>query len=261
MSRFVPIGLVSLGAAVLITACTPFARTVIRGSGEVATQEFALDGFDRVEAGRTFDLHIRPADTFAVTLRADDAFLDYITVERRGDELRIDVDDDVDLRGTHSVEITMPSLQRLELHGAAAADVAGFDGGARLELDLSGASDLECGDLEAGTIALELSGASDASCAGLQTGHLDTRLSGASELRLEGSATAGKIKASGASEAVLDELELVEADVRLSGASHAQINVRGRLEADLSGASRLRYAGAPELGTMKTSGGSSVDPA
>lgn len=261
MPSIVSVGLVAVGSIALVAACTPFERTVIRGSGEVVTQDHALSGFDRVEAGRTLDLLVRPAEAFAVSLTADDDFLGYVTVEQRGDTLKLDVDDDVELRGTHRVEITMPSLRHLELHGAASADVAGFGADGSMEFDLSGASDLLCTDIGAEAVTLGLSGASDLSCTDLRAARLEARLSGASDLELDGSATSGRIRASGASEADLEGLALTDADVRLSGASHAAVTVGGRLEADLSGASELRYAGDPELGTMKTSGGSSADPA
>ena len=43
-----------------------------------------------------------------------------------------------------------------------------------------------------------------------------------------------------------------------SEASHAQINVNGRLDAVLSGASSLKYSGLPTLGNINTSGASTV---
>ena len=48
------------------------------------------------------------------------------------------------------------------------------------------------------------------------------------------------------------------ADVKLSGASQATVNLDGRLDADLSGASHLEYIGEPTMGVMTTSGASTV---
>jgi hypothetical protein len=48
------------------------------------------------------------------------------------------------------------------------------------------------------------------------------------------------------------------ADVILSGASDATINLAGRLDADLSGASKLEYIGEPTLGVMDATGASTV---
>ena len=48
------------------------------------------------------------------------------------------------------------------------------------------------------------------------------------------------------------------ADVSLSGASDGTINLSGRLDADLSGASRLEYIGEPTLGDMNITGASTL---
>ena len=49
-----------------------------------------------------------------------------------------------------------------------------------------------------------------------------------------------------------------DADVEFSGASSGTINLSGRLDADISGASRLYYIGEPTMGNINTSGASSL---
>ena len=48
------------------------------------------------------------------------------------------------------------------------------------------------------------------------------------------------------------------ADVRLSGATSGTVNLNGRLDADLSGASKLSYLGEPTMGNINTSGASTL---
>ena len=45
-----------------------------------------------------------------------------------------------------------------------------------------------------------------------------------------------------------------------SGASEVTVHVTGQLNAEASGASRVRYRGNPSLGRVDTSGASSVSP-
>lgn len=261
MSRSALACAATLGAALIVTGCTLIDREVVRGSGELITEQYDLSGFDRVDAGRALEVRIRPGQEHVVSLTVDDNVVRYVTVTRRGTRLDLDVDDRVDLRdATHLVEITMPALRRLALHGAASGDLAGFEGQQRLDLELSGASRLDCTGIEADVLVLELSGASTTSCAEVQTDDLKVRLSGASVATLDGDASDGRVHASGASSADLGDLVVTDADVRLSGASNAEVSVSEHLEANLSGLSRLRYAGDPDLGSVKTSGGSSVEP-
>ena len=47
-------------------------------------------------------------------------------------------------------------------------------------------------------------------------------------------------------------------DVKLSGASTGTVNLSGKLDADLSGASKLNYSGEPTVGAINISGGSTL---
>ena len=46
--------------------------------------------------------------------------------------------------------------------------------------------------------------------------------------------------------------------IGLSGASDGTVNLTGTLDADVSGASKLRYYGNPTMGDIETSGASSI---
>jgi len=54
------------------------------------------------------------------------------------------------------------------------------------------------------------------------------------------------------------QIQAFDAEINLSGASDATINASGRLDGDLSGASKLSYVGNPTLGSINTSGGSTI---
>jgi hypothetical protein len=63
------------------------------------------------------------------------------------------------------------------------------------------------------------------------------------------------ITLSGASKVAGD---LTAGNVNFSGASTGTINLSGKLDANLSGASKLSYIGEPTMGTINTSGGSTL---
>lgn len=67
-----------------------------------------------------------------------------------------------------------------------------------------------------------------------------------------------RISASGGSSLKLSDFLVHDANVKLSGGSNADINLDGRLDADLSGGSHLRYTGDPTRGDISTSGDSTV---
>ena len=75
---------------------------------------------------------------------------------------------------------------------------------------------------------------------------------------MEGSANDIVVDASGANRVKLAAFPVSNADVSLGGASSGTVNLDGRLDADLSGASKLSYIGEPTMGTINTSGASTL---
>ncbi len=197
---------------------------------------------------------------------------------------------------TREAVIRMPQLDSLDVSGASQGTVSGFESNQALNIDVSGASkvtfpDLAAGDtdvsvsgaslvklegsvrnlevdasgarrieltiLSAGDAGLSLSGASSIS-GDLESDSIDFDLSGASSAWLTGSAGNTILEASGASRFHLADLMVSDADVTLTGASTAEINLDGRLDISLSGASLLNYRGTPTVGRIEVSGGSMV---
>ena len=85
-------------------------------------------------------------------------------------------------------------------------------------------------------------------------------LSGGSRIEVEGEGTDLVINASGGSHLGLRGFPVHNTEVNLSGRSHATIRLDGRLDADLSGGSVLLYHGAPTMGDIQSSGGSTISP-
>jgi len=67
------------------------------------------------------------------------------------------------------------------------------------------------------------------------------------------------VDADGASRVKLSGFPVNNADISLSGASTGTVNLSDRLDADLSGASKLEYIGEPTLGTMSITGASTLN--
>jgi len=74
----------------------------------------------------------------------------------------------------------------------------------------------------------------------------------------EGKSHTSSVNASGASRVKLAAISIDNTDVVLIGTSSGTINLYDRLDAGLSGASKLEYIGSPSMGTINTSVGSSL---
>jgi hypothetical protein len=232
--------LVALSAGCTLAEEISSRVTTITGSGNVVTQEENITGFDEVDVSNAFTVDIRQGDSFSVVIRVDDNLLKYLEVVKQGKTLKIGLEPGRTYnirRATREADVTMPELNGLELSGATLGTISEFESTGRLDVDLSGASQLR-GDIEAGDARFDISGAS--------------------RVTLSGSAGDVTIDASGASTANLADFAVGDASVKASGASTVTVDAGGRLDAEASGASSVFYIGNPTLGNIDTSGASSV---
>jgi hypothetical protein len=226
-------------AFTMLVGCT---QIPITGSGNVVTQEEPITGFDKVNISYSFEANISQGESFSVVIRVDDNLVEHLQVVKQGSTLKIGLDPNRDysiINATMEAEVTMPELVGLDLSGSSDVNVSGFESTKSLLVDLSGNSAL-LGDIQAG----------------------DTRfdISGNSSVTLSGSAGDLTIDASGNSEVDLSDFPVSDANVDAGGASVVTVNLSGSLNADASGKSNIYYLGDPTLGTIDTSGSSTIQP-
>ncbi len=215
---------------------------LIQASGNVVTEEFSITGFERVQVSHAFTADISQGDEFSVIIDIDENLIEYLQVVKAGNTLKIGLEPDhryVISAATRRAKVTMPELTGVDVSGASHATISGFKSSRALTVDVSGASSLR-GDIECGDGQFEVSGAS--------------------ELTLRGSGENVVINASGASHVDLSLFPQADASVEASGASRVTVNASGRLDVDASGASEVKYLGSPTLGTIDSSGASSIKP-
>ncbi|UOQ71651.1 GIN domain-containing protein [Hymenobacter cellulosilyticus] len=186
---------------------------------------------------------MRQGPEFKVEAAGDERDLRNLRVETDGDELLIRDRNRNNffsgLKGNHKpilIRVQMPQLTSLDLSGISKANVAGFNGQS-LQVQQSGAC----------YAVLDVN-----------VPRLDLDLTGASRADLRGTANDLNVEGSGACQVQGLRMNTQTADFDLSGMSKARVRVASRLRAELSGASRVEYAGSPERVQKELSGSSRV---
>ena len=227
-------------------------------NGPITTREYSFTDFTAIEAGSIFEIEVIPSDNYSIAITTGENVLKRIHVSKSGSTLKIDMETWLFTWHTApKVTITMPALYKLDLSGASKGDVKLFKSDHDFNLSLSGASELDI-DMEMGKFIAQISGAGRVRGNIIASGSY-IELSGAARMEINGSGGNMKLHGSGASSFSLEDYTLNDADVELSGTSHASLNLGGRLDVNLSGASSLEYAGSPTLGHTNTSGASSIN--
>ncbi len=238
--------LLMLGSLIVVSlACSlpelpSISQESLTGSGNVVTREEAISDFDKVDISHSFDVDITQGEEFSVVIRVDDNLVEQLQVEKFGSTLKIGLKPGVSIviNATLEAEVTMPELTGVDISGAGNATILGFKSTKNLTVDLSGSSSLR-GDISAGDVSIDLSGSSDAI--------------------LTGSGGNLTLDASGSSDVDLGDFPVADAEIGASGASTVTVNASGKLDVEASGASDVYYLGDPSMGTIDTSGASSVE--
>jgi hypothetical protein len=237
-----------------LVGCTNNAKEVT-----MATKDYDLEGFTKIEVGGAFEMEITRGDSFKVSVTADD--FPHVRVEKVDNTLiikRQGIEWFAPFHSRPTATVTLPLLTYLDISGASQVNIENFQSDADLVLNLSGASHIKAINIAAGGLDLKVTGASTL------TGHIkatkDAKLeaSGASRIELTGAAANMVVKITGASKAELGQFPAQNADLEVSGASNASVNLNGKLNANVSGASKLLWAGSPIMGDIQTSGASSL---
>lgn len=215
-----------LVAAVLALTVAAIATRAFATEPRTVTYETA--GVTKIDVGgpATLTISIGTPERLIVTASGDD--LDRIEVEQDDDKLAVEFDGGIifnrDPEDEIRYDITVASLEELDLHGAVIATVEGVTGE---NLDLG------------------LSGACLADITGIDVSTLKAGLSGASSVEIAGSAESQEVNVSGASIYHAGELDSRFATVEASGASTVVIRSTEALQIEASGASTVEYL-APE---------------
>ncbi len=185
----------------------------IKGSGTLETREFDLANFDDISVGGAFDVEIQFGNSQHVTVTIDDNLWDNLELKVTGGRLVVDWDKSCQPDGDCRLELVVTSLKAMSISGAADINIAGFQGetfkfqlsgaadlemnGAveNLEIQVSGAGEIDTRDLKARHVKVRISGAGNANITASES--LDAKVSGVGNIRYWGDPTEKKTTVSG----------------------------------------------------------------
>jgi hypothetical protein len=216
-----------------VSACTA------QDKGPQATRTLKVSDFTKLSMGSAFKINVEQGSGFRVTVSGKEDDLDDLDYSVSRGTLQLGYKNNSWRKNREGVrvEVTMPALDGVDFSGASNAKVKGFRGGRGMNIDVSGASKVEM-DFTADRVSVDLSGAS--------------------RLTLMGKAETLEGEMSGASTFDGKNFPVKEANLEASGASNASVVASSALQADASGASRIRYSGSVSQVRSSTSGASSI---
>jgi hypothetical protein len=204
--------------------------SVMNGSGNIVENPIRVADFT--------DVNITGPFSIEVILSTDENLVDRVLVSLEDRTLKLKIQAPASFFPTSlKVRISMPKINNLILTDEATASLSGFPLIAGFNLVLKNASSLN-GYLEAENIYFDISGGS--------------------QVNLQGQGQKLQLQCTGQSEVDLTDLVLKSANVRVIEASQATLNINGRFDVAMEGASKIFYLGNPIFYNTSVSGGSTM---
>lgn len=210
---------------------------VVSQESETKAEVRNVSAFSGIRVGGVFKVYLEYSDQNYLRLVGKQEFLDKTITEVNNNILEISARS-IKNWGKVSIYVGVPSLDYLDVNGAA---------------------ELECvNTLKAGTIEIHVSGAAEA-VVNIEASNINSDISGASRLKLLGSAITHQSTVSGASRLRADEMITEKTEIEISGAAYAKVNAKSELSGNASGSSSISYVGEPQVRNISKTGSASIN--
>ena len=226
-----------LSLVFLLTACQlPFFR-VIRGSGEVITENFAVSNFDKIRLDGAGQLVITQGSSESLEIQAEDNVLEQLTVKVQGDTLVLGFKDQSWRNRVIPTRTIVYTLSVIDLTG----------------IEINGAADLSLPALQTSSLSIEISGAGNIKIENLNAEDLVVNLSGAGSMAISGEVGSQDIAIDGTGNYQAENLKSQETSIEISGLGNGTVWVEDSLDVRISGGGSVEYFGSPSV-TQDVSG-------
>ena len=207
------------------------------------TKKYDFGTIKSIDAGSIYEIEVTEGNQKGVTIVCDQAYEDYLEVKYFQGELILGMKPNVKMINNKEgikVYLQMPTIEEIDLSGAAKLTASGTFKTRELDIDLSGATSVKGLQISGSELSIDCSGASNLTIIGDFSSSIEADVSGASKVTITGNSRDLEIEASGASNVhVTGENKFTEASC--SGAS--SITLEGStsyFKSETSGASNLK---------------------
>jgi len=229
---------VLFAVGILITSCKK--NDDVTPSNNVTTVNKTITGYTQLNVSDPFKVYVTFSDTEeSIQIEANQNLQQYITCEKKNNELVISLDDNVNINGSTTLNVYITTKQLNTFYAAGASTI-------QLQNELNG-----------GNVTLELTGACSFSGT-MNIDKLNSNLSGASNLNLLGTSNSIELDATGASNLTDFGFETNSLTCDLDGGCEVSVTVEQSLSVKATGASNVYYKGNGVVSSQDLNGGSTI---
>jgi hypothetical protein len=203
---------------------------VVRGSGNMVTENRNVSGFDHVQLDGLGELTIIQGNSESLTIEAEDNIMPKITTEVNNGTLIISFGEnwETTVIPTKTIKFTLNviNLKGLVINGAVNANAA---------------------SLNSDQLDLEINGVGKINIQNLTTGDLTMKGSGGADFEMTGTVNSEQIEVDGAATIKAGDLQSQSAKITINGVGTATLWATNSLDATINGAGTVEYYGNPTV--------------
>jgi hypothetical protein len=231
--------LITCFISVLLTATVSCNISVVRGSGNVISEDRAVSGFSKVLISGSGEIFIEQGDEESLTIKAEDNIIPLITTEVSGDTLNISHGPGPIVTNTKSIEIYLR--------------VKDLD-----SISTSGSANINCSGLSTSNLIINTTGSGNVVISNLENDSIDIGSSGSGNFTLAGNTNSLKISTNGSGGCDAENLKSKDCIIDVNGSGNITVNVSDTLDASIDGSGNISYSGNPTVESTKGFGASGV---
>ena len=190
--------------ALLLTSCFSVnsnfkgGNNHVKGEGPVVTKSFDLMDFDSIVINGQADVTFTQGDSFDVTLTTQENIFDYVDYRVEGSTLILETKDKTGIRAErYDVSLQAPSLNCLEVNGAADFDIRKLRTEGDFAVRVNGAGDFSFDQINCRDLTITVNGAADIESS-VAVRSIAVKVNGAGDVEVSGKAETASFEVNGA---------------------------------------------------------------
>lgn len=216
-----------------------WSKDKVKGNGDVVTKSRSIGDYDGVQLVGSMNVILVAGNEGELKIEAESNLQEYITTEVRNNVLKISTDDDVNLRPTKEIKITVPFRDLSEVSLTGSGDIWNED------------------QIKADNFEMQVTGSGDIML-NLNVEDLKGQITGSGDIKVKGNARNFECKVTGSGDFKAFDLKADNVEARISGSGDIQVTATESLKASIGGSGDIVYKGNPKKEDFKTSGSGNV---
>ncbi|MDY0779709.1 head GIN domain-containing protein [Tenacibaculum sp. IB213877] len=199
----------------------------VKGNGKVITEKRPVDDFDDVSVGGSFDVILVDGKEGQVTIEGEENIMPYIITEVKGGTLKIKHKDNVNIRTTRRLTVTVPfeKIDGISLGGSGNVIAKKRIKSDKVSFAIGGSGDIEA-DVDANSV--------------------NSSIGGSGSIKLKGNTENFKCSIAGSGSVKAYDLKTDNLKASIAGSGSVQTSVTHKIDANVVGSGSVYYKGNPK---------------